>query len=100
MLKTLLFAAALTFLGFVSPAAAAPVAGVTGADVKPEAATHQVARRCWRHRGHWHCRHVKRRYYRHYGYGPRYYDYGYRPGFYFHFGPGYRHRHWRHRHWW
>jgi hypothetical protein len=62
-------------LGFFgAPAIAAPLSSVGGADVKTDAsAAKQVAQRCWRHRGHWHCR-----YYRGYRHG----YYGYRAGRY------------------
>ena len=51
-------------------------------------------RRCWRHRGHLHCR----RGVRHYGYAPYYYGgYGYGPSVGLYFG-GHRHGHRHHRH--
>jgi hypothetical protein len=54
------------------------------------------SRRCWRHRGHLHCR----RHWVDYGYAPSYYDpypYYYRPSFGFFIG-GHRHHH-HHRRW-
>lgn len=49
-------------------------------------------RRCWRHRGHWHCQRTSRRYRPHYYYGGyyprRYRYYRYRPAFYG-YGPAY-----------
>jgi hypothetical protein len=48
-------------------------------------------RRCWRHRGHWHCRRYVRRWYPDYYYGgyyPRRHYYRHRPGFAI-YGPGF-----------
>ena len=65
----------LSFGLFAAPASAAPI-GMTGAGVTTDAsAVEQVARRCYRHRGHWHCREV----------------YGYRPGVDIRIGRGHRH---------
>jgi hypothetical protein len=53
-------------------------------------------RRCWRHRGHLHCR---RHWVDYDGYAPYYYDpYYYRPSFGFFFGGHRHHRHHRHHH--
>jgi hypothetical protein len=90
-------AGAVALGAFSMGAQAAPLgSAATGANAGTgaESLVQEVTRRCWRHRGHWHCRGG-------YGYGRYYRDsYGYRPGFHFHFG-GHRHghRHWRHRHW-
>ena len=88
---------------FSATAGAAPLgnaaAGLTTATGE-NALTQEVryGRRCWRHRGHWHCR----RGYRHYGYYPYYYDsYGYGPSFNLYIGGhrhGHRHRGHHHRH--
>ena len=98
-------------LGFVAmPATAAPAGALADAMLVSPAETENAQkvhskRRCWRHRGHWHCQRHARRFHRHYydGYYPRrhYRYHGYRPGFGIH-GPGFgfyfapRHR----RHWW
>jgi hypothetical protein len=84
MLRTSLSlsAAALSLGLFAAPVSAAPT-GVTGANVSADAsAVEQIARRCYRHRGHLHCREV----------------YGYRPGVDIRIGRGHRHPHHRHRH--
>ena len=61
-----------------------------------ESMVDNVARRCWRHRGHLHCERGYRRGYRYYYGGPSYYG----PGFSFYYGGGRRHLHGhRHRHW-
>jgi hypothetical protein len=94
--KTLSIAGVLSVGLLYAPVSAAP-GNLKGADVEAgTTAAEQVHRRCWRHRGHWHCRGYRA--YRSYGYYPGYY--GYRPGFSLYFG-GHRHRHWghRHRHW-
>ena len=81
-----------------SPGQAAPI-GSAAADALREAGSQSAAveqvhgRRCWRHRGHWHCRrHVRRwhrPYYYHGGYYPRRsYYYRSRPGFAI-YGPGF-----------
>ena len=97
-------AAGVLALGALSVAAeAAPLASATGglkATASGENALTQdvrYGRRCWRHRGHWHCRRGYRRYYRHYYSDPYYYG----PGFSFYFGDGHRHNrgHRHHRHW-
>jgi hypothetical protein len=100
----LIGSAGLLAASFVTlPASAAPAGGI-GTDLKSTASemssVDQVRRRCWWHRGHWHCR----RHYRYYGY-PSYYGYpgGYYgfsgPGFGFYFGGHRRHHHHRwHRH--
>ena len=95
-MKTLSIAGLLAIGLLSAPVSAAP-GNLKGADVEAgTTAAEQVHRRCWRHRGHWHCR--GHRAYRSYGYDPGYY--GYRPGVSLYFG-GHRHRHWghRHRHW-
>ena len=99
----LLGALAAAGLGLAAASAqAAPAAGVTGG-LKPAAQESSAVdpvywtRRCWRHRGHLHCR----RHWVDYGYRSYYYDpYYYRPSFGFYFG-GHRHhhRHRHHRHW-
>ena len=77
---------------------AAPLGGAaTGVNAgsAADSLVQNVDRRCWRHRGHWHCRR-----YGDYSYGDRYYynePYGYGPGFSFYFGGGHRHGH-HHRH--
>jgi len=98
----LMAAAGVIAIGFVATSAgAAPVGGVAGdlkAAVGETSAVEQVhwRRRCWKHRGHWHCRR------RHVEYYPYYYG-GYAP--YYYGGPvltlrlgGHRH-HRRHRRW-
>jgi hypothetical protein len=82
-----------------APAQAAPAGGTQGLKAAAgEGSDVQQVRRCYRHRGHWHC--YGRRHYRpYYGYygSPYYYGYGpgfYGPGFHLHIGPR------RHRHWW
>ena len=90
-----LAAAALGLGLLAAPANAAPMMSLKGVEVDTSAAEPAAYRRCWRHRGHLHCRRIYRRYY---GYGPDYYPYyGYGPSFGFSFGGG--HRHWGHRHW-
>ena len=84
-----------------SPASAAPAGGLTGLQVQHTSDVAQVhyrgGRRCWRHRGHWHCRRGLRRY----GYYAPYYEpypyYGYGPVIGFSFGGG-RHFHGGGRH--
>lgn len=84
---------------FASAAQAAPLGNAAGG---LQTATGENAlaqdvrwgRRCWRHRGHVHCR----RGHWHYGYGDYYRGYGYGPSIGPHFG-GHRHGHHRgHRH--
>jgi hypothetical protein len=71
MLKFVSFAGATLALGLLAaPAQAAPTTGLIGADAKPDTTAQQVHRRCWRHRGHWHCEGYSHRRYRSYGYGP------------------------------
>lgn len=92
-------------LGTFSIAAqAAPLgSAATGANAGSGAGSlvQDVARRCWRHRGHLHCRGDDRHYYRDPGYS---YGSSYGPGFGFYFGGGDRdrwddgRRHHRHRH--
>jgi hypothetical protein len=84
--KTISLSAAALSLGlFTVPVSAAPT-GVTGANVSNEAsAVEQVARKCYRHRGHWHCDRRSRVY----GYGP---DVDIR------IGRGHRHHHYHRRH--
>jgi hypothetical protein len=87
---------------FLIPAQAAPLSGAlarnTSAVERPD--VQNVHRRCWWHRGHWHCRRYgrHRRYYyggyplyRRYHHGPRFGFWG--PGFGLYIGP-------RHRYWW
>jgi hypothetical protein len=98
-------AAGVLALGALSVAAEAAPLGSTAGGLKAtangeNALTQQATygRRCWRHRGHWHCRRGYRRYYRNYYYSDPYY---YGPGFSLYFGGGHRHghRHRHHRHW-
>jgi hypothetical protein len=88
--KSLSFSAAALTLGLLAaPASATPAAGIASADVKTDAsAVEQVARRCYRHRGHWHCR----------GRSHGYDGYGYGPSVGIHIGRGHRHRHHHHHH--
>ncbi len=66
------------------PASAAPVSSLAGLTEAQTSNVEQVhyrrARRCWRHRGHWHCRRPLRRYgyyaYPYYEPYPYYYGYG------------------------
>ncbi|KAB2920487.1 MAG: hypothetical protein F9K29_01225 [Hyphomicrobiaceae bacterium] len=106
-------------LGYLAaPGQAAPLTGVAADAVRALDSENSAVdnvhfrRRCWRHRGHWHCRrHVRRWYPRHYyyddyyygGYYPRryYYKHKYRPGFAIYapgFGlyiaPRYKRRYW------
>jgi hypothetical protein len=88
-------AAGAVALGAVSMSAqAAPLGSAAGVNSGSDANSlvQDVARRCWRHRGHWHCRGD--------GYRRHYYNdgYGYGPGFSLYFGGGHRHGHHRHRH--
>jgi hypothetical protein len=89
--SSLVTALTVSVLGFLAvPAQAAPAPGM--GELKPmagqEVDVEQVRyRRCYWHRGHWHC--------------PRYRRY-YGPGIHFHYGPRrHYHRHHRHhrRHW-
>ena len=94
-----LAAVGLAFAFLAAPASSAPTANLNGLQSSTSAAeqVHYYRRRCWRHRGHYHCRrYVRGYYYPSYAYGPYYRPY-YAPGFRFYFGGG--HRHWRHRHW-
>lgn len=81
-----LSAVALALSLFTVPASAAPSSGLVASDVKADtSAVEQVARRCWRHRGHLHCRghsHV----------------HGYGPSVNIRIGRGHRHHHHYHRH--
>ena len=55
-MKTLSIAGLLSFGLLSAPVSAAP-GNLKGADVEAgTTAAEQVHRRCWRHRGHWHCR--------------------------------------------
>jgi hypothetical protein len=101
---------------FAASAEAAPAGHATGlkAAAGETTAVEQVRRRCWRHRGHWHCRRYSRRYYPRYVYGSPYYGRSYYYGAPYYYGR--RHRHHRgfsfygpgfgfsigrgHRHWW
>lgn len=81
-----------------APASAAPGGNLTGLQTPHASNVEQVAyRRCWRHRGHLHCRRTVR-----YGYAdPYYYDpypygYGYGPSIGFSFGGGRHHHHGHH----
>jgi hypothetical protein len=88
-------------LGFLAvPAQAAPLSGVVtdGRAAVGEASDVQnvhYRRRCWWHRGHWHCRR------RHVHYYPGYYGspYAYGPSFGIYIGRRH-HRHHRHRRHW
>lgn len=82
-----------------APASAAPVGNLTGLQAPSTSNVEKVARRCWRYRGHWHCRRRLRRYgyvypyyYEPYYYDPYPYYYGYGPSIGFSFGGG-RHFH-------
>ena len=92
-------AAGAVALGMFSTAAgAAPLGnaagGLTNATGENSLAQEvRYGRRCWRHRGHLHCRRVVR----HYGYAPYYDSYGYGPSIGLYFG-GHRHGHRHHRH--
>ena len=86
------------------PASAASVTSLAGLAEAQTSNVEQVhyrrARRCWRHRGHWHCRRSFRRYgyYAAPYYDPYPYYYGYGPTIGFSFGGGrYFHGH-RHFH--
>jgi hypothetical protein len=85
----------LAFGLFAMPASAAPTGNLKGVEGNTSAAEPvHYGRRCWRHRGHYHCRrYVRPHYYPSYAYRPYY-----APGFRFYFGGG--HRHWGHRRWW
>jgi hypothetical protein len=92
-------------LGALSvPANAAPAIGtdLKAAAGETSAVDRAAYRRCWRHRGHLHCRHVVRSYrYAPYDYDDGYYDYGYGPSIGLSFGGGgFRggHRGGHHRH--
>ena len=83
----------------VGPASAAPVTSLTGLTETQTSNVEQVhyrRGRCWRHRGHWHCRRSLRRYgfYAYPYYEPYPYYYGYGPTIGFSFGGG-RHFHGR-----
>ena len=103
-----LCSAALLFTvgAFAAPASAAPVGNLSGlAQENSSVETVHYGRRCWRHRGHWHCPSYRRYSYYDYGYprygayyggGYPYYGYGYGPSIAFSFGGG---RHWGGRHW-
>jgi hypothetical protein len=80
------------------PAAAAPLGNVGALETANDSvvdSVHYRHRRCWRHRGHWHCRRGFRRYV--YS-APYYYEpypyYSYGPVIGFSFGGG---RHFHHR---
>jgi len=47
---------------FAPPSSATPVGNLSAADLNGATAAETVAQRCWRHRGHWHCRHHRRGY--------------------------------------
>jgi hypothetical protein len=96
--KSLFLAAvAVAFALLSAPASAAPTGNLAGINTDTSAVEKaHYGRRCWWHRGHWHCRRAYRRYY-YGGYYPEYYGYG--PSIGFSFGG---HRHWghhHHRHW-
>ena len=95
------FSATTLLLGaglLASPASAGPAGSLIGLEVQPSSNVDQVhyrGRRCWRHRGHWHCRRGLRRYGYYaqpYYYEPYPYYYGYGPTIGFSFGGG-RHFH-------
>jgi hypothetical protein len=101
-IRQCLFGAAIAVgLGFAAASAqAAPAVGSAGdltSAVRESSNVDQVywSRRCWRHRGHLHCR----RSWVDYGYEP-YYDepYYYRPALGFFFGGHRHHRHHHHHH--
>ena len=81
-----------------SPASAGPAGSLTGLQAPQTSNVEQVhyrgGRRCWRHRGHWHCKRSFRRYgyYAYPYYEPYPYYYGYGPTIGFSFGGG-RHFH-------
>jgi hypothetical protein len=100
----LLGAAGALALSALSVSAQAAPLGVGSEDLKAVAEQNTVVqdvvwvRRCWRHRGHRHCRMVwldRPYYYDAYPYGG-YYSYG--PSFGFSFGGGHRHHHHHHHH--
>jgi hypothetical protein len=99
-LASVIGAAALGLL--VIPAQAAPVGALTGNGPAAQEAgaseAVQVRHRCYRHRGHWHCKKHRYRGARvyGYGYGPYYGSGFYSPGINLYIGP--RHRNHR-RHW-
>jgi hypothetical protein len=82
MLKSLTFAAAtVTLAFFAAPASAAPLGDIKAGAQTGDTVVEQVARRCYWHRGHRHCR-----------------FYSYRPGVSVYIGDrrhGRRHRHHR-----
>ncbi len=91
-------AGALALGMFSAAAAAAPLGNAAGGLTTAAGENSQVqdvryGRRCWRHRGHLHCRRVHRhhRHHSYYGYG------GYGPSINLHIG-GHRHAHRHHRH--
>ena len=77
---------------FAAPASAAPVGNVSGLQTQDTFNVDKVdyGRRCWRHRGHLHCRRYARYYDYDYGY-PYYGGYGYGPSIGLYFGGGGRH---------
>lgn len=85
-----------------SSASAAPVGPSSPVTASEAKGTTQVHKRCYRHRGHWHCprytRYYRYRYYDgpYYGYYSRPYYYSYGPSFGIYFGGR---RGW-HGHWW
>lgn len=92
-------AAGAVALGMFSTAAGAAPLGNAAGGLTTATGENSLAqevrygRRCWRHRGHLHCR----RGVRHYGYAPNYYGgYGYGPSVGLYFG-GHRHGHRHHR---
>jgi hypothetical protein len=103
MLLLCVVASAAAVVGAATPVASAPLNALPRVDaVERQSDVQKVYRRCWRHRGHWHCRRYgwHRRPYYNYGgyplyrrhhYGPRFGVWG--PGFGLYIGP-------RHRHWW
>ena len=88
---------------FVSPASAGPASGLAGLELQQTSDVAKVhyrrGSRCWRHRGHWHCRRGLRRYgyYAQPYFEPYPYYYGYGPTIGFSFGGG-RHFHGGGRH--
>jgi hypothetical protein len=89
MLQKLIAPVALAFGLFMTPANAAPLTGAADgfkAETADATALEKVSRRCWRHRGHLHCRRVGRYYDDSYGYS----TYGYGPSIGLYFGGGHR----------
>jgi hypothetical protein len=105
MRKAVLLFTAAAMVVFMAPASAGPLNGarmpMPAVGLAPEMQDVHWRRRCWWHRGHWHCsRHgwYRPRYfygggypvYRRYHRGPRFGVWG--PGFGFYVGPRHRYR--------